>query len=245
MAFSVLCITLIARETVQRNLIQKRYTFDQVKAALVMDQKWVPYPAYADRAGWDALIGSHKETLIKQGEQFLDYEWKVVKAMDYMEYELSGNRNVMQNPLGANNRAIGTLFAAELAEGKGRFIPQIINGVWHTCEMTSWALSAHLAGLSYARRSLPVKGDNTLELTQGDMSQMFSWIYYYLHQEFDKIQPEFSKRLKDELKYRELDSYLERDDFWWMGFTGGNENGMLNNWTPWCTSNAILTFMLM
>lgn len=245
LAFSVLCITIIARETVPRNLIQKRYTFDQVKAALVMDQKWVPYPAYADRSGWDALLGGHKDALIKQGEQFLDYEWKVVKAMDYMEYELSGNRDVMQNPLGANNRAIGVLFAAELAEGKGRFIPQIINGVWHTCEMTSWALSAHLAGLSYARRSLPVKGDNTLELTQGDMSQMFSWIYYYLHQEFDKIQPEFSKRLKDELKYRELDSYLERDDFWWMGFTGGNENGMLNNWTPWCTSNAILTFMLM
>ena len=104
----------------ERNIFCNSATPEQVKESLVMDQKWVPYPAYADRSGWDALLGGHKDALIKQGEQFLDYEWKVVKAMDYMEYELSGNRNVMQNPLGANNRAIGTLFAAELAEGKGK-----------------------------------------------------------------------------------------------------------------------------
>ena len=240
-----LCFSLSARESVQRNLIQKRYTFDQVKTALMLDQKWVPYPAYSDRAGWDEFMGSHKEEIIKQGEKYLDYQWKVINAMAYMEFEASGNRNIMEGPLGANNNAIAALFAAELAEGSGRFIPQIINGVFHSCEMTSWAISAHLSSLSFCRRSLPEKGDNTLELTQGNMAQMFSWIYYYLHEEFDKIQPEFSKRLKDELTYRELDSYLARDDFWWMGFSGGNENGMLNNWTPWCTSNALISFMLM
>lgn len=241
----LLCLTIDARETVQRNLIQNRYSFEQVKSALVLDQKWNPYPAYTDRKGWDNLMGDHKEAIIRQGERYFDFEWRVVKAMDYIAFETTGDRNVMQSPLGANNDAIAALFAAELAEGRGRFVPQIINGVFHTCEMTSWALSAHLAGLSFAKRSLPVKGDNTLELTQGDISVMFSWIYYYLHDEIDKIQPELSKRLRDELVYRELDSYLTRDDFWWMGFSGGNENGMLNNWTPWCTSNALLSFMIM
>lgn len=239
-----LCTVLSARETVQRDLIQKRYSFDQVKAALVLDQKWVPYPDYSDRAGWDKLMGAYKETIIKNGEKYLDYEWKVVKATDYIAYETTGNRTIMESILFANNAAIASMFAAELAEGKGRFIPQLINGTWFTCEMSSWSLSAHLAGNSYAHRSLPVANDNTLELFQGDMSQIFSWIYYFLHEEMDKIQPEFSKRLKDELTYRELDSYLTRDDFWWMGFSGGN-GGILNNWTPWCTANAILSFMLM
>ena len=177
-----LCVSLSARESQQRNLIQKRYTFDQVRDALVLDQKWVPYPAYSDRAGWDALTGSHKEDIIKQGEKYLDYQWKVVNAMAYIEFETSGNRSIMEGPLGANNNAIAALFAAELAEGRGRFIPQIINGVFHSCEMTSWAISAHLSSLSFCRRSLPEKGDNTLELTQGNMAQMFSWIYYYLHE---------------------------------------------------------------
>jgi len=148
----------------------------------------------------------------------------------------------MQNPLNDNIRAIASMFAAELAEGKGRFVSQIADGVFHICEMSSWALSAHLALYSYAQRSLPVKGDNTLDLTQGNISQMFSWIYYFLKDEIDKIQPEISVRLKEEITYRELDSYLERSDFWWMGF---NHTQKLNNWNPWCNSNALLSFMLM
>ena len=142
-----------------------------------MDQAWVPYPSYNDRAGWDRMMGEYKKDIIAKGEKYLDYAWQVVEATDYIEFEKSGDRDIMQVPLNANISAIASLFAAELAEGKGRFVPMIANGVWHTCEMTSWALSAHLAPYSYAKRSLPVKGDNTLELTQGGISQMFSWIY--------------------------------------------------------------------
>jgi len=244
-ALIIISVCASARQFTDRNLIKNRYTFEQVKEALVMDQKWVPYPAYADRAGWDKLFGEGKSDIIKAGEKYLDYEWKVVKATDYLAYEQDGNRSIMEGPLNDNNVAIASLFAAELAEGRGRFIPQIINGMFHTCEMTSWSLSAHLHSLSYSRRSLPEKGDNTLELTQGGMSQLFSWIVYYLHDEFDKIQPEFTKRFTAEIKYRELDSYLEREDFWWMGLGTFFNTRMLNNWTPWCTANALLSFMLM
>lgn len=242
LALAAITLNSAAVERVERNYIQNSTTFEEVKESLVMDRKWVPYPSYSDRAGWDELMGVHKERIIKGGERYLDYQWKVVKAMDYLEFETSGNRKVMEDIINSNNSAIACLFAAELAEGRGRFIPQIINGVFHTCEMTSWSLSAHLPILSPSHRSIPQKGDNTLELTQGGMAQMFSWIYYFLAPEFDKYQPEFSRRLKDELKHRELDSYLERDDFWWMGFA--DPHRVLNNWTPWCTSNALISFML-
>ena len=179
-----------AQAAVERNLIQSKTSPEAIRQALVLDRAWVPYPAYSDRAGWDRLTGPYKESIIREGERFLDYEWKVVKATDYIEYETSGNRTVMEGPLNANNKAIASLLAAELAEGKGRFLPQIANGVFHTCEMTSWSLSAHLASLSFSRRSLPEKGDNTLELTQGGMAQLLSWTYYFLKEELDKIQPE-------------------------------------------------------
>lgn len=239
----VISLSASARERADRDYIQKSTTFEQVRESLVMDRGWVPYPDYSDRAGWDRMMGQHKERIIKGGEKYLDYQWQVVKATDYLEFDKSGNRKIMEDIINANNSAIANLFAAELAEGKGRFIPQLINGVFHTCEMTSWSLSAHLPILSYSHKTLPRYGDNTLELTQGGMSQMFSWIYYFLAPEFDKYEPEISRRIKDELKRRELDSYLERDDFWWMGFA--DPNRVLNNWTPWCTSNALISFMLM
>ena len=94
-----------------------------------MERKWVPYPAYADRAGWDKLLGANKDAMVARGEKLLDYQWQVVKATDYLEYERSGNRKIMEDPFGKNNGAIADLMMAELAEGKGRFIDQLINGV--------------------------------------------------------------------------------------------------------------------
>ena len=79
-----------------------------------MNQKWVPYPAYTDRAGWDELLGTNKENLIRAGEKMLNYGWKVIRATDYLEYERSGERNIMQNPYEANRKAINVLTLAEL-----------------------------------------------------------------------------------------------------------------------------------
>ena len=89
----------------ERNLLQKTAgSEEKLKEVLVMNQAWVPYPAYNDRSAWDALLGADKETLIRAGEKQLNYEWKVIRATDYLEYERSGERNIMQNPYEANRK---------------------------------------------------------------------------------------------------------------------------------------------
>lgn len=228
----------------QRNVLQSRIDSVSLRKCLSPGQSWVPYPDYGDRAGWDSLTGKYREDIVRGGEACLDYEWKVVKAMDYIDFEVSGDRSRMESAYDANQKALSALLAAELAEGAGRFIPQIVNGIYCFCDMTSWAVSAHLATLTPQRRSLPQKGDNTLELTQGGLSQLLCWTEYFLKDEFDRIQPEINRRLRAELKYRELDSYLVRNDFWWMGFDL-KPGTILNNWNPWCNSNALLCFMLL
>lgn len=224
-----------------RNYLTGRLRSDQITEILIQKQAWVPYPAYSDRNGWDRLTGSCRADIIAAGEKYLDYEWKVIKMSDYLEYEKSGNRRIMEVPFDENNLALASLFEAELAEGSGRFILQIINGAIHTCEMTSWALSAHIHALGPERRAFPREDDTTLEITQGGVSQMMSWIYYYLHEEFDKIHPDISRRIKSEIVRRELDPYLRETGYWWMGY---NPHIVLNNWNPWCNSNALLCFML-
>lgn len=241
----MLSLTMTASAYVSRDHIQNRIGYKQLKKILVLDRAWNPYPAYEDREGWDRMTGEHKAEIISYGEELLSYRWQVVKATDYIEFERSGSRDVMENPYRENMQAIACLFCAELAEGKGRFVPQIADGVFHFCEMSSWALSAHLYKFSDARTAMPMKDDNTLELHQGDLSQLFAWIYHYLHEEFDKLHPEISRRLKTEITHREMDPYLEREDYWWMGFTRDRHIDMMNNWTPWCSLNALVTFMLM
>lgn len=229
----------------ERNLIQNRVHFEQICASIVTDQAWVPYPDYTDRTGWDRLTGKHKEIIISCGEEYLGYEWKVIKVTDYLKFNATGNRASMESPYYANLRALANLLAAELAEGKGRFVSPIADGVYHMCEMSSWAISAHIAKFSKTEDAMPFKGDDTLELGQGDMCQLLSWTHYFLRSELDKIHPEICSRLRQEIKHRELDPYLEREDYWWMGFKVDREREMLNNWNPWCNTNALVTFMLM
>lgn len=226
----------------ERNLLEKRASVETLKDVLLMDQQWVPFPDYADRAGWEAFLGPYRETYIRRGEKRLDYCWQVVRATDYLEFERTGNRDVMENPYNENIFAIVDLLLAELAEGKGRFVDQLINGVFHSCEMTSWALAAHII-VQPTHRALPAYDYPVIDLVSGDLSGVLSWTYYFMHRQFDKVDPEISRRLRHELEARTMTPYLTNDSFWWMG---RNYNGrMLNNWNPWCNSNVLMTFLLM
>ena len=241
------CLLLLATTHiyayVERNLLQQSADVSKLKSVLLMDQQWVPYPDYTDRAGWDQFLGDYKNEYIKRGEKQLDYEWKVVKATDYIEYERSGNRRIMEDPFGSNNTALADLLMAELAEGKGRFIDQLINGVYQSCEMTSWVLSAHLSA-QHSTRSLPDYKEHVIDLTAGDMGSLLSWTYYFFHSEFDKVNPVISERLRHELQERILDTYMKEDRFWWMAFDY-KPGTLVNNWNPWCNSNALQCFLLL
>lgn len=225
----------------ERNLLEKQTTQEQLAQMLVLNQEWVKYPSYSDRTGWDRFLGDNKETLIRNGEKVLHYKWQVVTATDYLAFERTGNRQQMENPFDSNNQAIARLLMAELAEGKGRFMDQLINGVFHSCEMTSWALSAHLI-TQPTHRSLPTDYQ-LIDLTAGDLGNLLSWTYYFMHTAFDKINPEISRRLHDELDKRIMTPYLNNDNFWWMALHYKGQ--MVNNWNPWCNSNALMTFMLL
>ena len=227
-----------------KNLLQKEVDIPSLKKALILNQQWVSYPEYNDRLGWDKLTEEVKDEMIERGEAALDYEWQVVKATDYIEFERSGSREIMQNPFGANNTALANLVQAELAEGKGRFIDQIINGVWHSCEMTSWALSAHIISAQTIKTALPSYKENIIDLTAGDLGSFLSWTYYFLKEEMDRVNPLVAERLRKNLQDRILDPYMERSDFWWQAFNATPET-MVNNWNPWCNFNVLSCFLLL
>lgn len=228
----------------ERNLLQNSVTKEQLKEALVMNGAWVPYPAYSDREGWNSLLNDEdRQTLIKAGEKMLDYKWQVIRATDYLEYERSGERNIMQNPYEANRKAINVLMMAELAEGKGRFIDQLINSVFFSCEMTSWVLSAHLPRQS-TKRSMPDWREQIIDLGSGNYGSMLAWVYYFFHDTFDKADPVISLRLRHELQERILDPYMENDREWWMAFYW-KPGEIINNWNPWCNSNVLQCYLLL
>ena len=227
----------------ERNLLQKTADEATVKAALVMNQKWVKYPDYSNRQAWDSLLGPNKAKLIAQGEKLLSYEWKLVPATAYLAYERTGERNIMQNPYESNKRALNSLMLAELAEGKGRFVDQLINGVYQGCEMTSWVLSAHLPRQS-SRRSMPDFREQIIDLGSGSYGSMMAWIHYFFQDSFDKVNPVIALQMRDAIQKRILDPFMNNSDAWWMAFNW-KPGDIINNWNPWCNSNVLQCFLLM
>lgn len=232
----------IAKAYEPRNFLQKKASPQQVKKMLAPKSEWIKYPAYTNREGWDKITGSLKEKIIEGGESCLTYTWKVVTASDYLEYERSGSRTAMENPFGSNNKAMSYLVFAELAEGKGRFINQIVNGVWYSCDMSSWVLSAHLP-VQKSGRTLPDFNEQIIDLTSAELGSFYSWIYYFFHDEFDKINPIISARLKLTIQQRILQPYIERSDYWWQALS--KPGVLVNNWNPWCNFNVLTCYLLM
>lgn len=240
-ACAIVCTNVYAYK--ERNYLQEKATIETIKKSLILNQEWVKYPSYSDREGWDDFLGEYKEEYIKSGEKYLDYQWQYIPASSYLEYERSGNRNIMQTPDNQNNNAIVSLLMAELAEGKGRFISKLIDGVFYTCEKTSWVISAHVLSQP-GGSSLPNYKHNYIDLGAGRIGALMAWVYYFMHDEFDKTTPLVSERLRHELEVRILDSYEQSTYFWWLA-THYKEGNMVNNWNPWCNQNVILCYFLL
>ena len=245
--FSTLCVLLLAAGSasayVERNMLRNQADETKLKTVLVPDQKWVPFPAYNDRAGWDKVMGSWKETFIERGEKALDYRWQVVTATDYLTHNRGQSQGKADAHIGANLMAIIDLFFAELATGQGRYMDQLMDGTFAMCEVTSWVRSHHLSHQK-SHRYFPEYDDNAIDLVAGDVGAVMAWVYYYFHEEFDKIEPEISRRLLHELDKRIMTPYLNDTHYGWKGDRFDPEKNHLNNWTPWCSINCLQVFAL-
>jgi len=70
--FVVLVFQLFAYT--ERNWLTQTADLTKIKEMLVMNQKWVPYPNYFERAAWVKFSEKNQESLIREGEKFLKYE---------------------------------------------------------------------------------------------------------------------------------------------------------------------------
>lgn len=222
----------------ERNILAGEAREINLREALVKDLSWNRFPGYHDRQFWEALPANIKQEYIGTAEQYLDYNWPVVRATDYLEFVRSGDRR--QSAYSACSNALISLVMGEMVEGKGRFTDQIINAVWYFSEQTWWGWSAHLY-FQKAPGGLPDINEPTVDLGVGEITSNLSWTYYLFREEFDKVHPLISTRLKQEITNKALKPYFERDDFGYMGFRGGRPN----NWNPWVNYNMLTSYLLM
>lgn len=222
----------------ERNILAKEAKAIDLSKSLITDNSWNKLPDYKNRQFWQSLPENIRAEYVTKAEQYLSYDWPVVKATDYLEFIRSGDRR--QGVYAACSNALISLVMGELVEGKGRFLDQIINGVWFYSEQTWWGWSAHIGQFQKAGSGLPDINQPYVDLGVGEVTSNLSWTWYLFKDQFDKVHPLISQRLKQEICNKALNPYFERNDFGYMGFKGGRPN----NWNPWINYNMLNCFLL-
>lgn len=240
-------ITISSYGSPGRNILQNEAQRIALEKILEKDITLSGFPGYTDRDFWDAVPQNITEQYIYEAELVLDFPWPAIKATDYLEIIRTGNRFHKDFVLPHN--VLRAFIIAELVEGKGRFLDQIVNGVWYYCEQTWWGWSAHLKDQKRAD-GLPDVNEPVVDLGVGEIVNTLAMSYLMFKDEFDQIHPFISERLKDEVMQKAIIPFYERDDFWWMGFIDWYDSyadspRRLNNWNTWINYNMLLAILIL
>jgi len=227
------------------NILASRFTPGAVRATLLPFGAWVPFPTAADRAAWDTLPQEERARLIGAAEARLGLAWPELPATLFLDFARDGDRRRYEERHFARRYALAELVLGECAEGAGRFLDDIINGIWAICEESFWGVPAH----SYSPRFTPTVTDGrypsvglpdtahpVIDLFAAETGALLAWTHYLLGAQLGAISPVVIDRIEREVCARILDPFRLSDEWWWLG---AYPDRKVNNWTPWILSNIL------
>jgi hypothetical protein len=242
------CSTLFAelQQKPDRKLLEIEWPLETVQTALIPRDEWRPFPTVSEPAGLESVPHVVRDAHIAQGEALLEAEWPSLPASVFLDYVRNGNRSRFESLSFGRRNQLGKLVVAELFERKGRFLDQIINGVWLVCEETFWGVPAHLYGHK-AKYGLPDVNEPYVDLFAAETASLLAWIHYLLAPQLDEVNKLISDRIELEIDRRILAPYFETEAWGWMGFRYRHRTGYerpVNNWNPWINSNMLACALL-
>lgn len=184
----------------------------------------------ADDTFWrDSIPMEMRQSYVTYGEQYIGKPWTVLPWTVFAENKITGNRVNYEGLCFEKRRQLAALVMAEIMEGKGRFIGDIINGMGSLCEETWWGIPAHYG------KAIPLAELQEVDLFNAETASLIVWTKYMLQKQFDTFSPDLCQRIDREIERRILIPALERD-YWWK--TAGM------NWNPWICSNWLTCVLL-
>lgn len=184
----------------------------------------------ADDTFWrDSIPMEMRQSYVTYGEQYIGKPWTVLPWTVFAENKITGNRVNYEGLCFEKRRQLAALVMAEIMEGKGRFIGDIVNGIGSFCEETWWGIPAHYS------KAIPLAELQEVDLFNAETASLIVWTKYMLQKQFDAFSPDLCQRIDREIERRILIPALERD-YWWK--TAGM------NWNPWICSNWLTCVLL-
>lgn len=184
----------------------------------------------ADDSFWrDSIPQEMRQSYIEYGEQYLGKQWTVLPWTVFAENKQTGNRVNYEAQCFEKRRQMAALVMAEIIEGKGRFMGDIIDGMGSFCEETWWGIPAHYP------KAVPLSELQEVDLFNAETASLIVWTKYMLEKQFDTYSPDLNQRIDQEIERRILQPAVEKN-YWWK--TAGM------NWNPWICSNWLACVLI-
>ena len=223
-----------------RRLLERQVEALDLPQVLAAAGAFRPYPTIADRGAWSAIPEAQRMAFVTEAERQIGVEWAILPATRFLDYVRDGNRGRYERLLFSRRGKLALLVLAEVLEDRGRFTDAIADGLWLICEESYWGVPAHV-GAQKRGSGLPDVTEPTVDLFAAETAALLAWTDYLVGERLDAVHPLVRERVRLEVDRRILTPNLERDDFWWMGFTPRE----VNNWNPWINSNWLASVLLL
>ena len=186
-------------------------------------------PQAGDTFWRDSIPTEMQQSYISYGDQYAGKPWTVLPWTVFAEYKTTGNRVNYERLCFEKRRQLAALVMAEVMEGKGRFISDIVNGLGSFCEETWWGIPAHYS------KPIPLTALQEVDLFNAETASLIVWTRYMLEKQLDAVTPALCQRIDREIERRILQPAVE-NDYWWK------TTGM--NWNPWICSNWLACVLI-
>ncbi len=207
---------------------------------IALDRVIIP-PATC-RNFWNAVPDDVRDAVTYHIDALVGTPWPQIPAVLCLDFRRTGNRQNMEQVYFAKRSRLSKLVLAECIEHRGRFVDEILNGLQSIAEEAFWGVSAHYP--IEERCDMPNGTRQTyIDLFAAETASLLTWAKYLLADELMRVAPELVYYLETELDRRIKTVFLNYNGFWWMGYDR-TKRAVLNNWTPWITSNLLTVFLL-
>ncbi len=231
-------IAMEERKTVHRTFIEDAVTSYLDNGGVIMPPL---FPVISDRASWEGLDPELKSDLVNAGAKAAKEPWPQLLVTDYLDFNRTGNRVRFEDKFFARRIKLTNLVIAECVENKGRFLDDILNGLYLILEESSWCLPAHNTHVRDGEKlPLPDTEHPIVDLFAAETGALVGLASYLLHPVFNKTDGMLAQYIERELRRRIVLPYLT-EHYWWMG------DGVtrMMNWTPWITQNVLIAVSCM
>lgn len=191
--------------------------------------RFEPLPRANDSFWRDSVPPTMRDSYIAYGEQYLHRSWPALPYSVFAQFKDQGNRVAYEQLCFEKRRHLAALAMAEIMEAKGRFLPDIVDGIGSFCEETWWGIPAHY------KTKVPTTADQTVDLFNAETAGLIAWTVYMLRPQLDRFSPLLGQRVDREIQRRILTPVL-KTNYWWK--TAGM------NWNPWICSNWLTCVLL-